>query len=206
MQGPDVLNIGTNLNDNTAVGFNSLSNLVFGSNNISPGSLAGENLNAGSNNIYIGNAGNYSESGITRIGTPGAQTATFLYGGVGFDGGLNLDNSGAYGQNSGNIYSNALTFGAGPGGSGEGVASKRVGSNPFDLEFYVGFANRMTITSPSGNVGIGTTSPDALLSANGSVDKPGGGSWGTFSDARLKNVGADFTHLEGQLIELKAIV
>jgi hypothetical protein len=37
-------------------------------------------------------------------------------------------------------------------------------------------------------VGIGTTSPDSLLSLNGSADKPGGGSWGTFSDARLKTV------------------
>jgi hypothetical protein len=45
-----------------------------------------------------------------------------------------------------------------------------------------------------GNVGIGTTSPDAKLSVNGSADKPGGGSWTTFSDGRLKDVGASFTH------------
>jgi hypothetical protein len=37
------------------------------------------------------------------------------------------------------------------------------------------------------NVGIGTTTPDNLLTVNGSAGKPGGGSWGTFSDGRLKN-------------------
>jgi hypothetical protein len=51
----------------------------------------------------------------------------------------------------------------------------------------------MTILN-NGNVGIGTTNPDALLSVNGSADKAGGGSWGTFSDARLKDVGSDFIH------------
>ncbi|HRK59598.1 MAG TPA: tail fiber domain-containing protein [Candidatus Kapabacteria bacterium] len=39
---------------------------------------------------------------------------------------------------------------------------------------------------PIGRVGIGTASPTSLLSVNGSADKPGGGSWATFSDARLK--------------------
>jgi hypothetical protein len=37
------------------------------------------------------------------------------------------------------------------------------------------------------NVGIGTTTPDNLLTVNGSAGKPGGGSWGTFSDGRFKN-------------------
>ena len=40
--------------------------------------------------------------------------------------------------------------------------------------------------SNSGNVGIGTVSPTALLSVNGTANKVGGGSWAVFSDARLK--------------------
>ena len=43
-----------------------------------------------------------------------------------------------------------------------------------------------------GNVGIGTFFPDNLLTVNGSADKPGGGSWGTFSDSRLKTVEATY--------------
>ena len=45
----------------------------------------------------------------------------------------------------------------------------------------------------SGNVGVGTASPDALLTVNGAADKPGGGSWSTYSDARLKDVKNNFT-------------
>jgi hypothetical protein len=50
------------------------------------------------------------------------------------------------------------------------------------------------IQDTGGSVGIGTPNPDALLSVNGNADKPGGGSWSTFSDARLKDVGSDFKH------------
>jgi hypothetical protein len=45
----------------------------------------------------------------------------------------------------------------------------------------------LTILS-NGAVGIETVNPDNTLSVNGSADKPGGGSWGTFSDGRLKTV------------------
>jgi hypothetical protein len=57
----------------------------------------------------------------------------------------------------------------------------------------------------SGNVGIGTTNPDNLLSVNGSADKTGGGSWGTFSDARLKDIGTDFTLGLSEVMQLQPI-
>jgi hypothetical protein len=44
----------------------------------------------------------------------------------------------------------------------------------------------------SGNVGIGTPAPTALLSVNGTANKPGGGSWDSFSDERLKNIKGNF--------------
>jgi hypothetical protein len=50
---------------------------------------------------------------------------------------------------------------------------------------------RMRITSV-GRVGIGTTTPDQLLSVNGDASKSGGGSWQVFSDERLKNIKGRF--------------
>jgi len=55
-----------------------------------------------------------------------------------------------------------------------------------------GGAYRMVITNV-GNVGIGTEFPTALLSVNGGANKPGGGSWGSFSDERLKNIKGRYT-------------
>jgi len=56
---------------------------------------------------------------------------------------------------------------------------------------FVG-SNALLINPDGGNVGIGTTGPDSLLTVNGSADKPGGGSWGTFSDGRLKTVAGTY--------------
>ncbi len=54
-------------------------------------------------------------------------------------------------------------------------------------------------------VGIGTTSPDQLLSVNGDASKVGGGSWQTFSDARLKTVNGPFTRGLAEVLELQPV-
>ena len=45
----------------------------------------------------------------------------------------------------------------------------------------------------NGRVGIGTSTPDQLLSVNGDASKNGGGSWLSFSDERLKNIRGPYT-------------
>jgi hypothetical protein len=54
-----------------------------------------------------------------------------------------------------------------------------------ELRLFTGTTSRLNITE-DGNVGIGTVNPTATLSVNGTANKPGGGTWATFSDARLK--------------------
>ena len=61
------------------------------------------------------------------------------------------------------------------------------------------------ILTDGGSVGIGTLTPDNKLTVNGAADKPGGGSWGTFSDERLKNVKGRFTPGIAALMRLQPV-
>jgi hypothetical protein len=53
------------------------------------------------------------------------------------------------------------------------------------IRFFTDGISRIYI-SPTGSVGINTGFPTSDLSVNGTADKPGGGTWATFSDIRLK--------------------
>lgn len=46
--------------------------------------------------------------------------------------------------------------------------------------------NMLFVDGTNDAVGIGTNAPTATLSVNGTANKPGGGTWAVFSDARLK--------------------
>jgi len=65
-------------NNNTGLGFNTLSNNPFGNGNIAVGSGAGSKVTSGSDDIYIGNKGKFTESDTIRLGS--AQTHTFIAG------------------------------------------------------------------------------------------------------------------------------
>lgn len=54
--------------------------------------------------------------------------------------------------------------------------------------------NARMVVQNGGSVGIGTAGPTSLLSVNGTADKVGGGSWGTFSDACLKDEQGEFEY------------
>ena len=63
------------------------------------------------------------------------------------------------------------------------------------------------IFKTTGGVGIGTdpTVPSATLSVNGSANKPGGGSWAVFSDARSKENVKNFQKGLNELMQLKPV-
>ena len=97
-------------------------------------------------------------------------------------------------QGSSWFAGNTTPFNATNMGSGTGIA---IGSVP-GAGFIYGFdhgANAprdLAINTPGGRVGIGTFNPDQTLSVNGNASKPGGGSWATFSDERLKHIKGHF--------------
>ncbi len=77
--GARALNSVTTNGQNTAIGNSALQSST-GTANVGVGDSAGINLATGNNNIYIANGGSSSESGVTRIGQPAVQTATFIAG------------------------------------------------------------------------------------------------------------------------------
>jgi len=80
-----------------------------------------------------------------------------------------------------------------PGAKGVFIESEGSFGAMFAFDYTASHSLPLCLNTPGGDVGIGTSTPDATLTVNGSADKPGGGSWSTFSDARLKDVGGNFT-------------
>ena len=87
------------------------------------------------------------------------------------------------------------------------------GIDAFDVLAHVGkplsfgsndVYDRMVLNT-SGNVGIGTTSPDQKLSVNGDADKTGGNTWLAFSDERLKNIKGNFNSGLKAVMQLQPI-
>ncbi|MFK5856749.1 MAG: tail fiber domain-containing protein [Bacteroidota bacterium] len=61
------------------------------------------------------------------------------------------------------------------------------------------------LASGGGNVGIGTASPTAILSVYGAANKPGGGSWAVFSDARSKENVENYSKGLDELLQLRPV-
>ena len=95
-----------------------------------------------------------------------------------------FSNNTTYAAAFGNVSGKRVTIGYDETGEDLGVIQS--------VHTGVGFKN-LGVNPNGGNVGIGTVAPTALLSVNGTANKPGGGSWDVFSDERLKNIKGSFT-------------
>jgi len=109
--------------------------------------------------------------------------------GTGTDAAIGVNNTGSGGRE---YWIDSASSGSGLGSGKFGVYDATAGET------------RLVITS-TGDVGIGTTSPDNLLSVNGSADKPGGGSWGTFSDRRLKSLDGSFSSGLNEVLKINPV-
>jgi len=170
-----------NLTNATAIGWAAR---VSQSNSLVLGSINGVNSATADTNVGIGTTAPAKLLHVHGLGSNGLGFGDLVVTGTGTVGAaitLNStepDNSTGPG---GRTYSWISTAHSADSGGGKLAA--------FDVTHS---AYRMVIDSV-GNVGIGTTSPDRTLTVNGTADKPGGGSWGTFSDERLKNIKGQFT-------------
>jgi hypothetical protein len=110
------------------------------------------------------------------------------------------------------VFNSASTGGASIDGNAQAGATSIFsdflgGSEPkLHLSTFSGKASATGITIlTSGSVGIGTTTPDQVLSVNGDASKTGGGSWQSFSDERLKNIKGNFTSGLKALLQLQPL-
>lgn len=92
-----------------------------------------------------------------------------------------------------------------PAGTLNPVAVSLGGYGDFGIDAPGVPEGRFVVKDTSGFVGIGTATPDALLSVNGGADKPGGGSWATFSDRRLKTLDGEFTLGVDEIVKLNPV-
>ena len=214
----------TNFGDyNTANGSYALTSNTYGSGNTASGYQALYSNTTGPNNTASGQYALYSNT------TGEENTASGYY--ALYSNTTGLDNTasgeGALGQNTTGQYNVGIGEGAGDTTDKSyvtGLYNTAVGS--FSV-FKTGSITNATaigafaeadqsntlilgctfgLNCPGAvSVGIGTTTPDNLLTVNGSADKPGGGSWGTYSDGRLKNVNGSFASGLNQVMQLRPI-
>jgi hypothetical protein len=78
-------------------------------------------------------------------------------------------------------------------------------SVPNGLLFRTNGNSTKMVISDIGNVGVGTTTPGFLLEVNGTVGKPGGGSWSNSSDIRLKKDVKPYAEGLATLMQIKPV-
>ena len=188
---------------NTAIGESALVTNVTGSNNTALGDDADVTANNLTNATAIGAFATVSESNALVLGCTNCQFGTSPPN-VGIGTATPSATLDVVAPNQAGLFVRGPESGLGAGldflttGTGglqweilnTGAAAPE-GANKLKIRNINAGINVFTITA-NGQVGIETTAPDNTLTVNGSADKPGGGSWGTYSDGRLKTVAGTY--------------
>jgi hypothetical protein len=205
--GATALYLNTTGIENVATGDGALSANTMGSFNTAEGSSAlsvnttgSFNVATGVNTLFLSTTGSYNV--VTGASALYSNTTGSFNTGIGSSAGYTADGSNLTGQNNTALGSDAA-FSTGTLSNATAIgAYAEVGeSNALVLGSINGF-NGQTVTV---KVGIGTTTPDSNLTVNGTADKPGGGSWGTYSDRRLKNLDGSFGSGLDQILKINPV-
>jgi Chaperone of endosialidase len=185
------------LSNATAIGANAL---VTESNALVLGSINGLNNATASTNVGIGTAAPISALDVDADvkGGPGPSiTLTNLGGGQNASTSLDFN---SYAPHTGASYNPAAS-----------IIAVDAGGWSDELQFLSNipgtYNNGMflnMVIMPNGQVGINAF-PDQQLTVNGNADKPGGGSWGTYSDGRLKNLNGNFNSGLSQVLKIHPV-
>jgi len=140
-------------------------------------SMTGAGLTTGNHYIYG------SPSPAAPEGAPGSETAIFFQRGA---------TGGVKNGNTAEIKVSTWEYGVNGRTSMEfwlsGLPNNENGFGSFgEIPVLVLHGDDLSGTSNQGRVGIGTLAPSTTLSVNGDANKIGGGTWGVFSDQRLKS-------------------
>jgi hypothetical protein len=201
--GAFALYMNTQGNYNTASGYNALYSNTTGRWNTATGNTALIYNTTGDMNTASG------MDALEQNTTGSDNTASGVYA-------LNSNTGGGFNTAVGQraLYSNATgSYNTALGDQADVGSGSLTNATAIGARAYVTQSNSMILGSINGvnnatsntNVGIGTTTPDNLLSVNGSADKPGGGSWGTYSDRRLKTVQGSFDSGLRQILRLHPV-
>jgi Chaperone of endosialidase len=79
-------------------------------------------------------------------------------------------------------------------------------SNAFSVRKSDNITSVLSVDTLGEKVGIGTVLPTSTLSVNGTADKIGGGSWGSFSDQRLKKNISGYSSGLADILAMKPVV
>jgi hypothetical protein len=174
---------------NTAIGFQSLFSNTTASGNTADGYEALLNSTSCCN-VAVG------DLALQFVSTGQANT------GVGNHAGATADSSYVTGSNN-------TTLGTGTKlGTGTLTNASALGANAevdASNSLVLGSINGVNGQTATVKVGIGTTTPDNNLTVNGSADKPGGGSWGTYSDGRLKSLDGNFNEGLSAVLKIRPV-
>jgi hypothetical protein len=120
----------------------------------------------------------------TTAGVVGQSDSTSGRGVFGYVAAATGATNGVFGQSASGSGTGVYAYASSNTGTTYGLRAEVNSPNGYSAVFF-GPAGSRTYFQRS--VGIGTLSPGFLLHVNGDAGKPGGGSWSTASDARLKH-------------------